>query len=269
MIDRRAPSDKVLSRDAATIEQLAGGTIDVAIVLGTGLSTALHQHWSFTALPYDRLLGIPVAPLLGHAGEVMVGVWRGKRVAAFAGRVHLYQGFSAQQVTATVRLAAEAGAGTILLTNAAGAMNEGYAAGDLMLISDQLNLTGHNPLVALPQQNLFLDCSELYSERLRAHMRAAAGSQRLHEGVYAGLLGPTYETPAEARWLRTIGADAVGMSTVLEAIVAKYRGLNTVGISVITNQAGAPATGHDAVNAAAVKAGDRLAELIDAFLMHV
>ena len=269
MIDRRAPSDKVLSRDAATIEQLAGGKIDVAIVLGTGLSTALHQHWNFNALPYDRLLGIPVAPLLGHAGEVLVGVWRGKRVAAFAGRVHLYQGFSAQQVTATVRLAVEAGASTLMLTNAAGAINEGYAPGDLMLIADQLNLTGHNPLVSLPQQNLFLDCSELYSERLRAHLRAAAGSMPLHEGVYAGLLGPTYETPAEARWLRTIGADAVGMSTVLEAIVAKYRGLSTVGVSVITNQAGAPATGHDAVNAAAAKAGDRLADLIDGFLMHV
>ncbi|HUY11378.1 MAG TPA: purine-nucleoside phosphorylase, partial [Candidatus Dormibacteraeota bacterium] len=203
------------------------------------------------------------------AGEVLAGQWRGKRVVVFAGRVHLYQGFSAQQVTVGIRLAAEAGASTIVLTNAAGAINESYAPGDLMLISDQLNLTGQNPLVAIPQQDQFLDCGELYSERLRAHMRAAAKENTLHEGVYAGVFGPSFETPAESRWLRAIGADAVGMSTVLEAIVAKHRGLSTLGISVITNRAGAGSTAHSAVNATAEASGERLASLLDAFMMEI
>ncbi|MGA7569742.1 MAG: hypothetical protein WCA80_02935, partial [Candidatus Aquilonibacter sp.] len=147
MIDRRSPNDKLLSVDASRVEETAGGPIDLAIILGSGLSSALRDAFAHVSIPYDTLLGMPVATLRGHAGEVLVGTWQGKRVAAFAGRVHLYQGFSPAQVTTNVRLAHAAGARMIVLTNAAGSLSEKLQPGDIMMISDHLNLTGRNPLV--------------------------------------------------------------------------------------------------------------------------
>ncbi|HUY11602.1 MAG TPA: purine-nucleoside phosphorylase, partial [Candidatus Dormibacteraeota bacterium] len=250
MIDRRSPSEKLLSHDASAIESAAGGPIDLAIILGSGLSSALRDAFAHTAIPYDKLLGFPVASLAGHAGEALVGTWHGKRIAAFAGRVHLYQGFSPQQVTVGVRLAQAAGANTLILTNAAGALNADYASGDLMLIRDHINLTGRSPLIGVGGEQAFTNMVDAYSPRLRnLAMSCAARDAALHEGVYVGLQGPNFETPAEAQYLRTIGGDAVGMSTVLETILARSLGLGVLGISAITNYAGRAQTTHADVTA--------------------
>ncbi len=198
MIDRRAPNDKLLAHDATLVQEAAGGPIDIGIVLGSGLSSSLRDRFAAKALPYDKLLGFPVASLRGHAGEALVGTWQGKRVCVFAGRVHLYQGFSPQQVTVNVRLAQAAGARMMILTNAAGGLNPDFEPGDLMMLSDHLNLTGRNPLVGLQTENPFVDMMDCYASRLRDLLRSAAKPEhRLREGVYAGLLGPNYETVAE------------------------------------------------------------------------
>ncbi len=267
MNDRRAPNDKLLAHDASRIEEAAGGPVDVAIILGSGLSSALRDRFTHTAIPYDTLLGIPVAALRGHASEVLVGTWQGKRIVAFAGRVHLYQGFSPTQVTVNVRLAAQAGAKLAILTNAAGGVSSLVTTGDLMLISDHINLTGRNPLTGWPHENPFLDMSDAYSERLRAIAKSIARPEaRLHEGVYAGVQGPSYETPAEVEYLRRIGADAVGMSTVLETIFARFLGMGVLGISLITNAASAKDTSHSNVTAIGQERSGALADLIGDFL---
>ena len=267
MIDRRAPNDKLLAHDASRVEEAAGGPVDVAIVLGSGLSSAVRDRFKATSLPYDTLLGMPVAALRGHAGEALVGTWQGKRVVAFAGRVHLYQGFSPVQVTVNVRLAAQAGAKVVIVTNAAGGINQSFQPGDLMLISDHLNLTGRNPLVGWPHDNPFVDMSDAYSARLRAIAKGVAKPEaRLREGVYAGLQGPSYETGAEVEYLRRIGADAVGMSTVLETIFARFLNMGVLGISLITNVAGAKDTNHADVTAIGHARSGALADLIGDFL---
>lgn len=263
MIDRRAPNDKLLAHDASLIEDAAGGPVEVGIVLGSGLSSALRDRFAHTSIAYDTMLGMPVAALRGHAGEALVGTWQGKRIVAFAGRVHLYQGFSPMQVTVNVRLAAAAGAKLVIVTNAAGGINPEYKAGDIMLVRDHINLTGRNPLIGWPHDNPFLDMNDAYSSRLRAMVKSIAKPEaRLVEGVYAGLQGPSYETPAEVAYLRTLGADAVGMSTVLETIFARFIGLGVVGFSVIANVAGAPETSHTDVTAVGHDRGPALANLI-------
>ncbi len=263
MIDRRAPNDKLLAHDASLIEDAAGGPVDVGIVLGSGLSSALRDSFTHTSIAYDTMLGMPVASLRGHAGEALVGTIAGKRVIAFAGRVHLYQGFSPVQVTVNVRLAAAAGAKLVIITNAAGGLNPDYKSGDIMLIRDHINLTGRNPLIGWPHENPFLDMSDAYSARLRTMVKSAAKPQtRLVEGVYAGLQGPSYETAAEVEYLRRIGADAVGMSTVLETIFARFIGLGVIGLSLITNVAGAANTSHSDVTAVGHDRGPALASLI-------
>lgn len=268
MIDRRSPNDKLLSHDASRLEEAAGGRIEIAVVLGSGLSSALRDVMQHVSFPYDTLLGMPVASLRGHAGEVLVGNWRGKRIAAFAGRVHLYQGFSPVQVTTSVRLAHAAGAPVIVLTNAAGSLAPEIVPGDLMLIADHINLTGRNPLIGWPHDNPFVDMNDAYSARLRAIVKAVATpDHRLKEGVYAGLQGPNYETWAEARYLRSIGADAVGMSTVLETIFARFLGMGVVGISMITNVvAAAEGTSHMDVTEQGARSGALLADLLGRFI---
>lgn len=267
MIDRRAPNDKLLAHDASLIEEAAGGQIDVGIILGSGLSSALRDAFPHTSIPYDSMLGMPVAALRGHAGEALVGTLQGKRIVAFAGRVHLYQGFSPMQLTVNVRLAAAAGAKIVVITNAAGALNPAFAAGDLMLLSDHINLTGRNPLIGWPHDNPFVDMSDAYSSRLRGIVKSVATRDaRLREGVYAGVQGPSYETAAEVEHLRRIGADAVGMSTVLETIFARFIGLGVVGLSLITNVAGAAQTTHGDVTAIGSDRGPALAQLFSDFL---
>jgi purine-nucleoside phosphorylase len=253
-----------LASDAATLTSAAGGALDVAIVLGSGLSDALAAHATFASIPYERLPSLPAVQLAGHAGAALVASMHGHRVLAFAGRVHLYQGFSATEVTASVRLAHAAGAKTLVLTNAAGALNAAFEAGQLMILTDHLNLTGVNPLVGSGLDDPFVDMVGAYDPQLRdIALDAALDDLQVREGVYAGLLGPSYETPAESAYLRTIGADAVGMSTVLETIVARSLGMRVLGISLITNEAGGGETTHDQVMAVAAQAAARLAAIID------
>jgi purine-nucleoside phosphorylase len=236
------------------------GKIDLALVLGSGLSEILAERAVFTRIPYAELK-LPLAKLAGHAGEALVGEWHGKRAVVFAGRVHGYQGFSAKDITRAVSLAHESGAKQLLLTNAAGAINEEFSAGDLMLIADHINLTGMNPLLGTELKDPFVNMTDAYSPRLRQAARAI--DARLKEGVYAGLLGPNYETAAEARYLRTIGADAAGMSTVLETIAARAAGMEVFGVSLITNSVAAADTSHAEVTEAARRAAPRLAALLD------
>ena len=236
------------------------GEIDLALVLGSGLSELLGERAVFERVPYADI-GMPVAALAGHAGHALIGRWHGKRVLAFAGRVHGYQGFDARDVTRNISIAADAGAKAVLLTNAAGAINPDFKAGDLMLIADHLNLSGMNPLTGSGLANPFINMTDAYSPRLRDLAREL--DENLREGVYAGLMGPTYETAAEARYLRTIGADAVGMSTVLETIAARARRLEVFGVSLITNVVAAPDTSHEEVTDVAKIAAPRLAALLD------
>jgi purine-nucleoside phosphorylase len=269
MIDRRSPTEKILVHDASTVESVAGGKIDVALVLGSGLSSLVSGAFAYTAIPYDRMLGMPVTSLEGHAGEALVGVWREKRVLVFAGRAHLYQGFSAQQVTVNVRLAHAAGARAIVLTNAAGGLDPSLKVGNLMLITDHINLTGRNPLTGVTAKDPFIDMSDAYSSRMRdLAKRIAKPEHNVREGIYAGVLGPSYETPAEAAYLRQLGASAVGMSTVLETISARSLGLSVLGISVIANVAGHRGP-HSEVVAAAGGVGSRLGELFESLLSHL
>ena len=239
------------------------GTVHLAIVLGSGLSEIFAERATFTRVPYEEL-GLPFSRLTGHTGEALFGTLHDKRVVVFAGRAHAYQGFNARELTRNIDLAADGGAGIVLLTNAAGALNERYKPGDLMIIADHINLTGLNPIVGSGLSDPFINMANAYSPRLR-HLAAQIDPQ-LHEGVYAGMLGPTYETAAEARYLRTIGADAVGMSTVLETITARARGLEVFGVSLITNVVATSQTSHTDVTTAAGHAAPRLSALLDSMV---
>lgn len=248
------------------LKEAAGGELELAIVLGTGLSDLVSAQLEDAArIPYADL-GFPRSALLGHKHEAIVGRWHGRRTVAFAGRLHLYQGYDARTVTAPVALACEAGAKTLILTNASGGLNQNFSAGDLMLIVDQINLTGTSPLIGPDDPNPFVQMLGAYDPELGdlARRRAAQLKIPLREGVYAGLVGPAFETHAEARWLRSF-ADVVGMSTVLETIRARALGMGVLGISVITNMVGLP-TSHEEVIATTTARAPTLAKLLDAIV---
>ena len=221
----------------------------IGVVLGSGLGAfgdGLEQ-----TIPYAELPGMPTASVAGHAGNLRLGVVGGVGVACLQGRVHLYEGYDAGSVVFGVRLLAKLGCRAVVLTNAAGGIAPGLRPGDRMLITDHLNLTGENPLAgplvhaegaqsAADSANLrFVDMARGYDQRLGelAHQAAQETGSVLHQGVYAGLTGPSYETPAEIRMLRVLGADAVGMSTVLEVIALRQLGVRVAAISCITNLA--------------------------------
>ena len=261
---------KKLEAAADYLRRKAGGDLDCAIVLGSGFGAVLRDRIDGTTVPYKKVPGMPLPGVVGHAGEAHVGTLQGRRVVAFSGRFHLYEGRATNEVIYPVLVAAHAGARTFILTNAAGGVNPAYRAGDLMLLSDQLNLTGTSPLIGpdlLPGQSVrFIDMVDAYAPRLRETARRTAAEQTfaLHEGVYAGLAGPAYETPAEARYLRTIGADAVGMSTVLEAIAARALGREIAGISLITNVHGTgEPTSHEEVLETAARSAENVAKLVE------
>jgi purine-nucleoside phosphorylase len=216
-------------------------------------------------VPYEKLHA-PQRPLAGHPGVASAGTLGGKRVVAFAGRAHLYQGYSAMDVTYFVRLAAAAGAKTIVLTNAAGGLNPDFERGDVMLISDHINLTGESG-VEPSRTDPFLGMIDAYTPHLRVIAREHASSLAIREGVYAGVRGPQYETPAESEALRRIGADAVGMSTVLETMMARSLGLDVLGISLITNVIGPQIdVSHADVLAASREGGASVAAIIEGLL---
>ena len=211
-------------------------------MLGSGLGAFADSLGDAVTMPYATLPHWPASRVIGHAGTLVVGTVKGRIIAALAGRCHLYEGHEAGRVAFAVRALGLLGVKTLILTNAAGGVNTGFAQGALMAIDDHINLTGQNPLVGDNDERFgarFPDMTEVYSSRLRgiADRAAQAIGLALPHGIYAALTGPSYETPAEIRYLRTIGVDAVGMSTVPEAIVARHMGIDVLGISCITNMA--------------------------------
>lgn len=236
----------------------------VAVVLGSGLGELASALVGGRPIPYGDVDGL-VASGIEHEGALYPGEVAGVPTLAFAGRVHLYEGHPPRAVTGAIEAAVDAGCDTVVLTNAAGGINEELDVGAPALISDHLNLTGHNPLIGPHDERgpRFLDQTVVYDETLRALARDV--DPDLKEGVYAGLIGPTYETPAEIRMLRTLGADLVGMSTVLEAIMARYLGARVLGISVVTNLAAGISErplSHDEVAVAGRNAAARLERLL-------
>jgi len=253
----------------AAVRDRAAAAPQCAIVLGSGLGTLADVMDRDAVLPYRTIPHFPEPGAAGHAGELVLGRLDGRPVAVLCGRAHLYEGYTAQQLALPVRVLAALGARVLVLTNAAGALAPAFRRGDLMLLADQLNLTGTNPLVGPNDESIgprFPDMSAAYDPELRALAAAAAKAEgiALRTGVYAGVLGPSYETPAEIRMLRAMGADAVGMSTVVEAIAARHAGLRVLGIAAITNAAAGSAEtlSHDDVLAAAAALAPRFVRLV-------
>ncbi|MFC5403884.1 purine-nucleoside phosphorylase [Cohnella soli] len=232
----------IIDEAAAFIRTTTHIRPEVGLILGSGLGVLGDELEDAVTIPYEDIPHFPVSTVEGHAGELLIGKLQGRSVLLMRGRFHMYEGYGPERTALPVRVMKALGVKTLLVTNAAGGVNLTYGPGNLMLISDHLNLTGRNPLVG-PNDNAlgvrFPDMSDAYSARLRAIAKesAAALGFSVQEGVYAGLLGPNYETPAEIRMLRTIGADAVGMSTVSEVIVARHSGIEVLGISCISNMA--------------------------------
>jgi purine-nucleoside phosphorylase len=252
----------------AALDRLRGWNADVAIVLGSGLNVLVSSSEALESVAYSEFTELPKPSVPGHMGRFVRGEIGSTRVVFAQGRVHLYEGHTARQVTGGIRILGAAGIKRLILTNAAGVANENFSPGSWMMISDHLNLTGTTPLLGSAQ---FLDLTETYSKSWRAEFSRAAKSENmtLHEGVYAGLLGPQYETPAEVRMLRKLGADAVGMSTVLEAIQARALGLEVAAFSCLTNWAsgisGSPLS-HEEVLETGKSAADAFGRLLKATL---
>lgn len=214
----------------------------IGIILGSGLGPFADTLDDATHITYDDIPHFAKSSAVGHANELVIGKIAGKTVVAMKGRFHYYEGFSLDQVTFPVRVMKALGVEKLIVTNACGAVNTDFNPGDLMLITDHINLTANNPLMGPNNAELgvrFLDVTEVYSKKLRQIVidTAAAQNVTLRQGIYAWWTGPTYETPAEVRMIRILGADAVGMSTVPEALIARHSGIETVGISCLTNMA--------------------------------
>jgi purine-nucleoside phosphorylase len=246
----------------------------IGLVLGSGLGAVADTLKSPVRIPYGEIPAMPVSTVPGHPGNLCTGLLEEVPVACLQGRVHLYEGYSAARVAFGVRLLARLGCRAVLLTNAAGGVHPTFRPGDFMLLTGHLNLTGKNPLLGPNEDALgprFPDMSVAYDKRLNAFARDAAREldTRLHEGVYAGLAGPSYETPAEIHMLRTLGADAVGMSTVPEVIALRHMGVRTAAISCITNLAAGLTPGtlsHIDVEEAAKASRERLEGLLRAWV---
>jgi purine-nucleoside phosphorylase len=247
---------------------------EVGIVLGSGLGGLADDLEDAVAIPFAELPGWPAATAPGHAGRLLLGRLGGRPVVMLQGRFHLYEGNDQGLVIQPVLLFGALGAKIVVLTNAAGGLDPSFGPGTLMIMSDHLNLTGRSALMGPNADELgprFLDLTDAWSPRLRARLHAAGVAEdvEFREGVYVGLTGPTYETPAEVRMLAGLGGDAVGMSTVLECIAARWIGLEVCGVSLVTN-AGAGYTGeplsHEEVLVAGAESGPRLARVVQRFL---
>lgn len=259
---------------AAAVRSRCGALPETAIVLGSGLGDFADALLEGIAMSYDELPHWPAARVVGHAGRLVVGNAGGKRVAALAGRVHFYEGHDLATVVFATRVMGRLGVKRLILTNAAGGINTSFAQGALMVIDDHINMLGSNPLIGPNDERFgprFPDMTEVYSRRLRqiADEAAAARSIPVSHGVYVAAHGPSYETPAEIRFFRTIGADAVGMSTVPEAIAARHMGLEVLGISCITNMAAGVLPGtlnHDEVMETARRVRGSFVALLEGIL---
>ncbi len=267
-----------LDNAVSVLRQRAGATPDVAVVLGSGLGDFASTLTDAIVLPYASIPGWPSSAVVGHAGTLVVGTHAsGARVAALSGRAHLYEGHHVSRAVFGVRTMVRWGVPRVVLTNAAGGINTAFTQGALMLIDDHINMLGTNPLVGPNEDDLgvrFPDMTYVYDRALRALVVEAAASADvpLQRGVYLATLGPSYETPAEIRAFRVLGADAVGMSTVPEAIAARHMGAAVVGISCITN----PAAGvvdepldHEDVMKTAARVRGQFIALLDASIARM
>ena len=227
---------------ATALRSRCGALPETAVVLGSGLGDFADTLVEAVAMPYSDLPHWPVPTAVGHQGKLVVGRTAGKRILALCGRVHFYEGHELQTVVLPTRVLARLGVKHMILTNAAGGINTRFGEGALMIVDDHINLIGNDPLRGPNDERFgprFPDMTEVYSTHLRTVADDVGRARRiaLEHGVYAAIHGPSYETPAEVRYLRSIGADAVGMSTVPEAIAARHMGLEVLGISCITNMA--------------------------------
>jgi purine-nucleoside phosphorylase len=266
-------SDLFTRADEAAAALLAAAPISprLAVVLGSGMSELADRITEATAVPYDQIPHFPTTTVAGHEGKVLLGKLGGVPVIMFQGRFHYYEGHDLETVTFPVRVLSRLGVSTLILTAATGGIRADLRAGNLVLLTDHLNLIGSNPLRGLNDIRLgtrFPDMTEVYSKRLRAIAREEGKHLGidLAQGVYACLPGPSYETPAEIKMLRTLGADVVGMSTVPEAIVARHAGIEVLAFALVSNAAagvvGTPIT-HEEVLEAGRKAAPTLARLIE------
>jgi purine-nucleoside phosphorylase len=252
----------------------------VAIILGSGLNGLAESVEKPDAIPFGDLPHFPVSTVLGHAGRLVIGTLEGQTVFVMQGRIHFYEGYSMAQVTLPVRVMQRLGIEILIVTNAAGGVNPAFAPGDLMLITDNLNLvgmTGQNPLIGPNIDELgprFPDMSQAYDRTLCDLVRSVATKEniKLHEGVYAGLSGPSFESPADLRFLRLVGTDSVGMSTVPEVIVAHHGGMRVLGLSGISNKAnldGSTITTHEEVMEAGKLITPKMEKLIRGVLRQL
>lgn len=255
---------------AASIQLKIEEAPEVGLILGSGLGLLTDLIEQPVTLPYKEIPHFPQSTVEGHAGELLIGKIAGRTVITMKGRFHMYEGYGPELTAFPVRVMRALGVQKLLVTNAAGGINTSYQAGTLMLISDHLNMTGRNPLLGANDDRFgtrFPDMSKVYSAGLRNIAKEVAKQQgvTLQEGVYVGSLGPTYETPAEIRMFRTLGGDAVGMSTVSEVIVAQHAGMEVLGISCISNMAAGildrPVT-HDEVLETTKQVRDKFLKLV-------
>jgi purine-nucleoside phosphorylase len=266
-------SDATIAETQRFLRERIPGSPAAILVLGSGLGGAAEEIVDATRIPYSEIPGFPRSTVSGHAGALIAGRWGGVEVVAMAGRFHLYEGWTEAEVALPIRALAALGPRLLVVTNAAGGLRPGMRPGDLMLITDHLNMQFRNPLIGrvAEGEERFPDMSDPYDSGLRAVMEVVALEERiaLEQGVYAAVLGPSYETPAEIRMLGALGADAVGMSTVPETIVARARGIRVLGISCITNLA-AGLAGHPLSHEEVMDVGrgvqERLSRLVSAAL---
>ena len=264
-------------RAGDALKALIGGECRIGLVLGSGLGEYIERADNLRTLPYERIEGFPVSHVAGHKGRFAVGELFGKTVVAMQGRFHYYEGYAFSDLMAGVRAMKLAGVQDRLLTNASGGVNAAFAPGDLMLITDHINYSGMNPLVGPNDDTFgvrFPDASNVYDRALREKVKrcAAAAGLPLCEGVYMMFSGPSYETPAEIRMARAMGADAVGMSTVPEALAAAHCGIRTLGVSLIANMAAGmldQPLSHAEVQQTAAAAAERFAALADVVVRDV
>lgn len=236
--------DKTYQTEAAHFidQKMAGKRPEIGLILGSGLGVLADEIENAVTISYDEIPNFPKSTVEGHKGQLVIGTLEGKTVMAMQGRFHFYEGYSMQQVTFPVRVMKDLGINHLLVTNAAGGINESFQPGDLMIITDHINMMGTNPLIGKNDEKMgprFPDMSQAYNRELIQHAEKVAQSLSLEikKGVYVGNTGPVYETGAEIRMLRTLGGDAVGMSTVPEVIVANHSGMSVLGISCISNMA--------------------------------
>jgi len=265
----------MLKKIKSTVAFLKGKTSiepQIGLVLGSGLGNLVDQVNNATVIPYQDIPNFPVSTVEGHAGNLVFGTIHDVPVVMMQGRFHYYEGYDMQDVVFPIRVMKLLGIDTLVITNAAGGLNPDHAVGDLMLINDHINLFGTNPLIGTNIQELgprFPDMHETFSKAYIELAKTITCEIPVHEGVYVGVSGPTFETPAEYKYMRIIGGDAVGMSTVPEAIVAAHMGLSILGVSVITDlgvEGKIGSVSHQEVQEAAAKSSIYLSQFIQDFI---